>query len=289
MTTKRKFKLNEKKGGDLEILAYLYQYRRLTIDHLCLLTGRTQTRLTRRLIGLEEYEYIYRQRKHIDNKYVCTIRQKALPILVQHKMVGEEVLDQRIRWHERTDYFREHNVGVTDIHVCLELASRKSHIKLIDWREGKEIEDKFIVRDDGKQKKVTIKPDGFFTLQDTRRPEGSNRADFFLEYDRWTSTNPRFKEKIKKYQSYFEQGLHTKKYGIKNARVLTVGIDEERTVKRCVVAGEVLNRDEGRFYYFTSMHYFAFENPERVFGDIFISPRDFKKGKRYFLIPPLAK
>lgn len=289
MTTKRGFKLNEKKGGDVEILALLYQFRRLTVDHLCLLTGRTRTAVSRRLVRLEEREYIYREREHVDDKYVCTIRQKGVPILVQHKVVPEEVLDQRIRWHEKTDYFRRHNVGVADIHVCLELASRVSSIKLVEWKEGKEIEDKFTAYEDGQRKNITLIPDGFFTLQDTRRPEGSNLADFFLEYDRWSSSQNRFKDKIKKYKAYFEQGLHTKKYGIKNAWVVTVGIDEERTQKRCLVAGEVVPKDKQRFYYFTPFQHFSFENPEQIFDAIFITPRDFREGRRYYFIPPLAK
>ena len=289
MATRQGFRLNEKEHGDVEILAFLYEYRRLTIDQLCLLTGRTRTRLSRRLKPLEAYGYVYRERKHVSDKYVCTIRQKALPTLVKHGVVSEEALDRQVRWHERTDYFREHNIGVTDIHVALELASRNSPIKLISWQEGKEIEDTFTTIEDGQKKRITLKPDAFFTLQDTRRQEGRNRADFFLEYDRWSSSQSRFKEKISKYAAYFAQGLHTKKYGIKNAWVVTVGLDAERTKKRCIAASEVLPKDVQRFYYFAPFQNFTFERPERVFEDIFITPRDYSEGRRYYLIPPLAK
>ena len=289
MTQRRGFKLNEKKNGDVEIFRFLYEYRRATIDHLCLLTGRERSRLNRRLKPLAEHGYVYRTRKHTDDKYIYTIRQQVIPILVKHGVVGEEALDQRIRWHERTDYFREHNIGVTDIHVSLELASRKSPIKLVDWREGKEIEDTVIVYAKGERKSLSVKPDGFFTLCDTRRPEGRNMADYFLEYDRFSTSKKRWQDKITRFVAYFEQGRHQKKYGIKRALVVTIGLDTERTKNRCLATGEVVPRDKQRDYYFAAKQVFSFEKPERVFDAIFMTPRDYQGERRYYFIPPLDK
>lgn len=289
MPSKGGFKLNEKENRDVEILLYLYQFRRLVIDHVVMLTGREKTRVNRRLARLTEHKYVYRQRQHSDQKYVYTIRQRALPILVKHKLIPEEVLDRQIRWHERTDYFREHNIGVTDFHVCLELASRKSPIKLVHWGEGKEIEDKISVYVDGRQRKLSIKPDGFFTLEDTRRPEGRNLADFFFEYDRFSSTQKRWKDKVDRYKLYFEKGLHTKKYGIKGAKVVTIGLDAERARKRCEATSEVIPTNDQRLYYFAAEQEISFNNPERVFEDIFLTPRDLGTDRRYSFFPPLDK
>jgi len=63
--------------GDIEILSWVYQCRLVTIDHLLALTGRTQTRINRRLLGLVKHGYLYRKRATPFDKYVYT---KALGI-----------------------------------------------------------------------------------------------------------------------------------------------------------------------------------------------------------------
>lgn len=130
--------------------------------------------------------------------------------------------------HQKTDsnslkgpLFRNHELMLSDIHVSLVLASRGSSIKLALWKQGRgELKDSVTVFEEEEQKKLPVEPDAFFVLEDTRRP--ASPAAFFLEADRSTTTNQRFKKKIRAYQAYFKQGLHTEKYGIRSARVLTI-------------------------------------------------------------------
>ena len=72
-------------------------------------------------------------------------------------------------------------------------------------------------------------PDKIFGLQYLDKPEGKNRAYFFLEADRATMPVMRtdirqtsFYRKMVGYHETWKQGLHTTVYGIKNFRVLTV-------------------------------------------------------------------
>jgi hypothetical protein len=73
-----------------------------------------------------------------------------------------------------------------------------------------------------------VKPDGFFNLQFSDRPEGKNRAFFFLEADRSTMTRERFVQKLVNYWRWYRVGGHTETLGIKGFRVLTVTKSEER-------------------------------------------------------------
>jgi hypothetical protein len=73
-----------------------------------------------------------------------------------------------------------------------------------------------------------VKPDGFFCLQFPDRPDGNNRAFFFLEADRSTMTRERFVQKLVNYWRWYRADGHTEQLGIKRFRVLTVTKSDER-------------------------------------------------------------
>lgn len=277
-------------SGDIEILTWVYQLRLSTIEHLAALTERERTRVNRRLVRLLERKYLYRRRSSVYDKYVYTLDKQAIPILVEQGVTPAETFSVEVkRLREFKDLFLKHALMLTDIHTTLELAARRSAIKLIEWREGKGIWDTVWVYEKGEREKLPVRPDAFFTLEDTRRPEGRNRRHVFLEADRSTTYHERFQKKIKAYHEYFRQELHTKKHGIQNARVVTVTRTEARALNLCAASREVMPSGNSRFFYFASSKQFSLENPEQILDDIFISPQDFDTDTRYSLIPPLAK
>ena len=281
---KRGFWLTE---GDVEIFTYIYQLRFATNDHLIPLTGRSQRKLNGRLEKLTREKYLYRRRGSLSERYIYTLNKKAAPILVERGVAPKEIIDSRVRLGELKELFLKHALMLADILTMLMLASRNSPIKLIDWREGKtDVYDSVTVFEKGERVKYPVRPDAFLTLQDTRRPEGKNKSNFFLEADRSTTTSKRFQRKIKGYEHYHRQGLHTKKYGIQGFQVVTLTLTESRAVNLCAAVGEVLPKGERRYYLFAPVKYFTFENSEYIFDDIFMTPHD---EKRYYLIPPLAK
>jgi len=290
MPAKRRFKFNENRNGDVEILAWVYECRRVTIDQLVALTGRSEKTLYRRLAKLSAEKYLHRKREFPVEKYVYTIGRGATDALIDYEVALDKAeIDKRIRLRENTNLFRKHEFMLTDIHIALELASRTSPIKLSYWTEGKELHDSVMVYENGELKKLPVRPDAFFVLSDTRLPEEKNRRAFFLEADRSTTTSKRFQRKIKGYAAYFEQGLNIKKYKFRTGRVVTITGTEGRAAFLSEASREVLDKDVARFYYFASMKYFDAANPNYVFDDILMSARDFDTDIRYALFPPLAK
>lgn len=77
-----------------------------------------------------------------------------------------ELLDQRLRSHELTQYYLEHEMLIVDTHIALTRASKDGPIRLLDWSQGKENYDFVMV---GGQR-IPVSPDAFFTLEDGRRP-----------------------------------------------------------------------------------------------------------------------
>ncbi len=295
---KRGFRLVE---GDVEILTYIYQLRFATNDHLMALTGRIQRRLNYRLEKLAKNKYLYRRRNSNYDKYIYTLNKKAAPLLVEQGVATPEILKLRVRLGELKELFLKHALMLSDIHTTLLLASRNSPIKLVDWREGKtDVYDSVTVMEKGERVRYPVRPDAFFTLHNTRRKEGENRSHFFLEADRSTTIHERFQRKIIGYDHYYQQGKHTKKYGIQGFQVVTLTLTEARALNLCKASGDVLPKGEGQFYLFAPVKYFTFENPEHIFDNILVSPHALKIVKEdgrekiiptkfYSFFPPLAK
>lgn len=281
----RKFQLVR---GDVEILKAIWEFRLVTIDHLVAITGRKRRNLNNRLVKLEERDYVYRKRPPFQ-KYVYTIDTAAVPILVEQGVDAKERIDLRVRrLRDLKELFLKHALMLTGVHLSLSLACKDSPITLHEWREGNALHDSVFVSKGNKQEKLPVRPDAFFTL-DCPDAKGIARRYFFLEADRSTTTHERFQKKITAYGAYYQQKLQMKKYGpnARAFRVITITLTEERALNLCAAARGVLGDGGGSFFYFAPLEHFSITEPQRALDDIFISPRDFKQGKRYRLLPPL--
>jgi len=278
---------------DIEILTHVYQCRLVTIDHLHLLTNRSHKALYRRLAKLTQNQYLYRRRTNINEKYIYTINQATVPVLVERGIAEDyQSVDLHMRRLRELKYlFLRHALMLTDIHATLRRATTDHHITLVSWKEGQQLHDSVTAWDERikKKQKFPVRPDALFTLRDTTRPDKKNTVGFFLEADRSTTTNARFQNKIIAYQKYFEEKRH-EKYGITSARVVTITLTKARAENLAKSALEVLPKKSlAKFYYFTSVENLSIENPRTIFTNIFITPKDFQKGIRYQLISPLAE
>lgn len=271
--------------GDIDIFKLIYDYRFLRTEHISALTNRSAKRVHRRLFKLIEAGYLKSIRLP-QQKHIYGLGKKATIVLVEEGIGKPELLSERLRIHELKELFLKHEMMIVDLHVILALATRESTFRLIAWREGRELFDYVLIADHHGLKKLPVRPDAFFTLEDSRRPEGANRATFFFEADRSTETQTRFKEKISAYWHYLEQGLHAKKFGIKSFRVITVTVTEARAENLCVLAASLLPERARKYYLFTALKNFSLENPAPIFTEIYLSPRTTETKTRYPLIPP---
>jgi hypothetical protein len=175
---------------------------------------------------------------------------------------------------------------IVDFHVMLALAGKTDALKLVGWREGRELYDSVTVADHAGVNKLPVRPDAFFTVEDSRRPAGANRANFFLEADRSTATQTRFRDKIRAYWHYLEQGLHTEKFQIKNFRVLTLTLTPARARNLCALAAALLPERARKYYLFTSIEHFSLEKPAPILENVYLSPRNCGGGATYPLVAP---
>jgi hypothetical protein len=257
--------------GDVEIFRLAYQYRLLRIDHLNALTGRSPRRLHRRLFRLQEKGYLTSIRLP-QQKHIYALGIKAVPVLVEHGIAEPALLGERLRTHELKELFLKHELMIVDVHVALACATRGGKVKLLGWREGRDLYDSVTVVDHVGAVKLPIRPDAFFTLEGS--VPGDRQIHYFFEADRSTMSQARLTDKFRAYWHYLEQGLHVGRHGIKSFRVVTVTVTEARAMNLCTLAASFLPERARKYFLFTSLNRFSGENKSAVLGKVFVSPRD---------------
>lgn len=278
--TQSPFRFNEERHG--AILAFVNRCGIVSKDHLVTLTGKSPRQVERTTTGLIAERYLYAKRRHF-HKNIYSIDYAALSVL-RRRGVPDDHLN-KVRLSERSELFLDHDLQVVDVHVALERACEGSPFQLSDWREGKKaLYERVTFTEDGGETTLPFYLDAFFTLTDShQRPLTAALLDVLhkTEYKD-------FENKIKACHHAFAQGVHQKKFGVDKCLVIFPVVDPDRIPRFCEIAAALLPPREAKFYYFAPFSYFANANPAHVFGKIFVSARDYQKGKRYQLLPPLA-
>jgi Replication-relaxation len=243
-----------------------------------------------RLLTLRKRGYL----THIklpQQKHIYALGRRALPVLVEQGIGSDDLLSLRLRTHELKPLFLEHEMMLVDFHVMLQLACASAgELRLIDWREGPQTQDSVSFIDEhGRRTTLPVRPDAIFTIEDARRPAGENRINYFFEADRATMAGEsRFSKKITAYWHFRQQSLHSKKFGMKTFRVLTVTTTDKRAENLGKLAASLLPEGGRKFYFFTSLKHFSLEKPHGVLGEVYITARSVGSDVRLPLIPPLS-
>jgi hypothetical protein len=223
MPAKYGFQLQDR---DIELLHSVHQLRIATIDHLAALSGRSVRALWGRLLKLKERRYLASVARFMQ-KQVYAIGSEGTPVLIEHGYAPRDLAAKRLRHHELTELGIRHSLFIADVHTRMLLLTRSGPIKLDHWHEGSALWDSVIRGKDDPA--IPIRPDAYFILKHTGRPEGRNRFHVFLEADRSTMSHERIATKIDGYVAYHEQQRHADKYpGMKSFLVAIVTQTRER-------------------------------------------------------------
>jgi hypothetical protein len=262
--------------GDIQILKFVHDYRLLRIEQLEALTGRTYTRVHRRLKGLFDASYIGRIERPLA-KHIFYIKPNGLKVLLSEGLITDEEAARRVREGElKNDDWLDHELMIAEIHILLTLATRNAPFELVAWKEGVEIADSFTAVVDGQSHDIRIEPDAFFTLRDARRPEGNNRRSFLLEADRTTMAKQerpgsrRMNEKFWKYEYYIRASRPFEKHGVSAVRVLTITLKGRRRDGLAGSAAGVIRDAYRKYFLFGALEDIHANKPASVFDDLFI-------------------
>lgn len=272
-------------ASDIQIIRHIYEYRFLHIEHVSALINRSYKKAHGRLLKLVQNHFLARIELPFQ-KHIYVIGRDGINVLVEQGIASRELIEWRLRHHELKEFFLKHQLMLVDIHCMLELASRGTSVRLDTWREGKELWDSVTAWRNREQVRLPVCPDAFFILQDNARPESRNRLNFFVEADRSTTTHKRFQDKLIAYRQYLNDGLHTKKYGIKTFRVVTLTLTPERAINLSAAAREILPPESLKYFLFASLIGLSVGNPAPILSEMFICPREVNdRGARSRLVP----
>lgn len=267
----------------MTVLKAVFEFRFLRREHVSALTDRPAKRLHRRLLALVENGYLLVTRLP-QQKHIYSLGKAGVTALIAEGVIKDKTAFNRIRTSELKELFLKHEMMIVDQHVRLRLAGRVGVLRLVYWEEGRGLFDAVMIADQQGLVKLPVRPDAFFTLEDTRRDEGKNHFHFFLEIDRSTMPHTAFRKKLRAYRYYREQGLHAKKMGIKSFRVLTITVTAARARNLCSLAGAMLPEGARKHFLFAAMDKYPAGGVNTVFGDIYFSARDYGRDA-YPLVP----
>jgi Replication-relaxation len=269
---------------DQEILRLVRRFRFVSSAHICSLIPGSPQQVLRRLKLLYHHGFLERPRAQIDYYHrggsrhmVYGLGSKGAAFLLRDLDPGIA----HVRWGEKNRsagrIFLEHALLVSDVMVAIELACRKTGIRLLTGRElavadkttGKRRPFRWQVKMSNRLKLGVI-PDYVFALDFKDQSGTVNRAFFFLEADRATMpvirknlSQTSFYRKLRAYEATWSQSIHQTQFGFHRFRVLTVTTSTER-VKSLVDACSELERGQGLFLFADRK---ILEKP----GDIFLA------------------
>lgn len=266
--------------GDIDILKFLHDFRLLRIEHVALLTGRSYTRVHRRLKGLLD-SGLLRRIEAPQTKDIYHLGKPGLERLLLEGLITEEEALRRNRSHELRPATLAHEMMIADIHIALELCCRDEALKLFSWEEGESIRDTFEAGG-MMPRKIVVQPDAFFQLKDTRFPDGQNRRSYFLEADRSTmGTKPRagsqrFRDKIERYRWFIDTSRAFERHRVKSIRIVTLTLTAQRRDNLCTDTDAYLRENDltrlRKFFLFASMRDVLSE--AAILGPVFKRPGD---------------
>ena len=254
---------------DREIIRLVRRFRFVRSSHICSLVPGSQQQLLRRLKLLYHHGFLERPRAQIDYYHRGGSRHMVYGLGSKGAALLRRDLDPgfvQVRWGEKNRaagrVFLEHALLVSDVMVAIELACRRTGIRLLTARElavadkitGERRPFRWQVKISNRVKLGVI-PDYVFAL-DFKDPSGAgNRAFFFLEADRATMpvirmnlSQTSFYRKLRAYGATWSQSIHQTQFGFHRFRVLTVTTSDER-VKSLIEACSKLERGQGLFLF----------------------------------------
>ena len=118
---------------------------------------------------------------------------------------------------------------------------------------------------------MSIVPDAIFGIHFIDKPEGINKAFFFLEADRGTMPLTRkdfnqtsFLRKLESYRDTYLNALQTKYFGIKNFRVLTVTTGKDRASNLVEVCKQNITDVPAGLFLFSNQSDINIKNPFKL-------------------------
>jgi len=253
---------------DKRVIEAVYQLRFLTRDQIKLLEFKegSMTACQRRLSLLYHNGYLSAVHKPIPSGYGSSKRVYCLSKkgagLIAHLYSEKEA--REIKWNEKQNkvelFFIEHTLAINDVRIAFlkEVLETKEYD--LFWFPESEVKSwKEKVNDpENSGKTLPITPDAFLYLTGNKK-----KANYFLEVDRATESNRRWRDKVRGYVEYVLSGKYYEKFKSEALRIITITTTQERLNNLLKTTKSVKHAD---FFLFTTFK--QIKDNDVLFGKI---------------------
>ena len=227
---------------DMAIVAAVSEYRLLSRSQIQRLLGfGAVTRVNFRLQKLFHNGYLRRHYLPMlkgSSQAIYALDTAGIPVAAER--LGR---DTKNLWRPKAlhPFFFAHQLAVNDVRIAFELAARThDNHQLVQWLPEEEAYDRFFFA--GYWRSLT--PDAFL-----RYRVGRQVLSAFVEVDRGTMPNRRFKEKVERYFAYDISDRYAERHKGQRFRVLVVAPSPARLANLKHTAAQVAQR----YFWFTSL------------------------------------
>ena len=147
--------------------------------------------------------------------------------------------------------FLEHALKINDVRIAIKQGAAARGYRVEHWLDDSQLKSQemrdyvTLTSEYGKTLNVAVIPDAYFSLY-----MGDRRAHFFLELDRATMSNPRWRTRILAYLAYVNAGKYQVRYQTRSLRILTVTTTAERLEN---LRKTTLKSGGGDLFWFTTL------------------------------------
>jgi hypothetical protein len=173
-----------------------------------------------------------------------------------------------------------HTLAINDVRLAITQAAQARGYKVEKWLDDTQLKSQemkdhvTVTSEQGRSAKIAVIPDAYFILH-----LGDRRAHFFLELDRATITNKRWRMRIIAYQELIRSGKYQARYQTRSLRILTVTTSEERLLNLKNTTVRAGGKD---LFWFTTLDQIAAANV--LFSPIWLLANDERDSARKSLI-----
>ncbi|MCL5291217.1 MAG: replication-relaxation family protein [Actinobacteria bacterium] len=251
---------------DKEIILAVHENRFLRRDQIekLFFAGSSTSACNQRLMKLYQHKFLDRLFLPIgfgSNQAVYALDRLGAEVVAANLGISPSQVNWK-RKHNKVEYFfLEHTVGVSEVHVSLQIALReRANVDLLFWKREAFLPKDKVQDPEHPENRLPVYPDAFFGLQ-----LEDGKSFFFIEVDMATEPLGRFRKKLVAYQQYWKSGQYRERYNYRNFRVLTVTTGPERMNNLLKVADSVGARN---MFVFTVAELI----PKDILGPIWFKP-----------------
>jgi hypothetical protein len=210
---------------DRDIINSVYEFGLLTREQIQrLFTFNCITRVNLRLRKLFDEGYLSRRflpALRGSSMGIYYLGPEGIAMVADHDGVDAGIIKKRLKVvSSRKELFFPHDLQVNDVRITFQQAQHNQGDLTLDlWVNATDCLQEYTVvnKVSGHKDKKVFRPDGYF-----RYLYGGKLFGCFLEMDRSSMSNHRFKSKVQVYLDYGLSGYYQQRYGLRFFRVIVI-------------------------------------------------------------------